>query len=99
MPLYLVRWPLMRASIIRARDEADLMDTIDEIATPGICTWKVYSGPLWIDFRLPSVRIDQKYPGPLERDEVIVDDPDLAMDDLTIEAPESCDTYDEMQDK
>jgi hypothetical protein len=99
MPLYLVRWPLLEASIIRARDESDLMEKIDEIADPSLCTWRVYAGPLWIDFRLPLVRIDQKHPGPLEPDELVIDNPDLAVGDLAVERPEGSDTAGEMDDQ
>src|SRR4051812_25989076 len=53
MPLYLVRWPSLTATLIRAGSEAELMDVIDEVGTPGVCTWNVYRGPLMIDFTVP----------------------------------------------
>jgi len=53
MPLYLVRWPTLTASLVRADDEDELLDILDQDDDPGGCTWEVYSGPLWIDFDLP----------------------------------------------
>lgn len=53
MPLYLVRWPALHTSLVRARDEDELLDTLDQVADPGGCTYKVYKGPVWIDFALP----------------------------------------------
>ena len=72
MPLYLVRWPLLKASIIRARDETELVDKLDEVGDPGGCTWQVYRGPLWIDFDVPiefapNYRDDRR---PMSRDEL-----------------------------
>lgn len=53
MPLYLVRWPTLHASLVRARDEDHLLTTLDEVADPGGCTYQVYRGPLWVDLELP----------------------------------------------
>ena len=53
MPLYLVRWPTLTASLVQADDEDELLDILDQDDDPGGCTWEVYSGPLWIDFELP----------------------------------------------
>lgn len=53
MPLYLVRWPALSASLVQADDEDELLDMLDQVADPGGCTFEVYSGPLWIDFDLP----------------------------------------------
>lgn len=53
MPLYLVRWPSLHASLVRARDEDELLTTLDEVADPSGCTYQVYRGPLWIDLELP----------------------------------------------
>lgn len=53
MPLYVVRWPGLQASLVRARDEDDLLDKLDEVSDPGGCTYKVYKGPVWVDFTLP----------------------------------------------
>lgn len=66
MPLYLVRWPALHASLVRARDEQELLEMLDEAADPGGCSYKVYKGPLWIDFGLPfeirDVTPDKKVP-------------------------------------
>ena len=53
MPLYLVRWPTLAASLVRAPDEGELLDILDEAADPGGCTYEVYRGPVWIDFEVP----------------------------------------------
>ncbi len=53
MPLYLVRWPTLMASLVQADDEDDLLDILDQDDDPGGCTFEVYSGPLWIDFDIP----------------------------------------------
>jgi len=49
--LYLVRWPSLNFSLVRANNERDLIAILDEIADPEGCTWKVYNGPLFLDFR------------------------------------------------
>lgn len=54
VPLYLVRWPGLRVSLIRARTESELMSAIDEVDFPRNCTWRRYSGPLWVDFEFPA---------------------------------------------
>lgn len=59
MPLYLVRWPTFEVSLIRAKDKRDLLETIDEIADPSGCTWKVYNGPLHLDFNL-GIKVEDK---------------------------------------
>jgi hypothetical protein len=58
MPIYIVRWPSFSVSLVRAPNEDDLMDVLDEVADPGACRWAVYRGPLWIDLDLP-VRIHE----------------------------------------
>lgn len=50
MPLYLVRWPTLVASIVRADDEDHLTDILDEVASPSDAVWTEYHGPLWVDF-------------------------------------------------
>ncbi len=52
MPLYLVRWPTLVASIVRADDEDHLTDILDEVASPGDAVWTEYDGPLWVDLPL-----------------------------------------------
>ena len=53
MPLYLVRWPSLQASLVRARDEDELLTTLDEVGDPSGGTYQVYRGPLWVDLALP----------------------------------------------
>lgn len=66
MPLYLVRWPTLQVSLVRARNEEALLDLLDEASDPGGCTYKVYKGPVWVDFALPfkirDVTPDKKVP-------------------------------------
>lgn len=53
MTLYLVRLPDLQAALIEARSESELMDRLDEVLDPGLCTWKVYRGPVWVTFTPP----------------------------------------------
>lgn len=67
MPVYIVRWPELVVSLVSARDEEELAYRLDEAADPGGCTWQVYKGPLWVDFKLPvevdiGVREDKRRP-------------------------------------
>ena len=62
MPLYLVRWPGLEASIIRADDEKHLTDVVDEVASPSDVTWVEYDGPLWVDVSL-AVESERPEPG------------------------------------
>lgn len=54
MPLYVVRWPNLSAALVRAEDEVDLIDILDEEANPSGCRWEVYHGPLFVDFALAA---------------------------------------------
>lgn len=45
MPLYLERWPGLCASLVSARDEEDLLDTLDQVDDSEGATWSVYRGP------------------------------------------------------
>lgn len=54
MPIYLVRWPDLSASLVRAESEEHLLDILDQEANPEGCEWSVYEGPLAINFRLPA---------------------------------------------
>jgi hypothetical protein len=94
MPIYLVRWPSLRASLVRARSEAELLDILDEVASPGECTWRVYRGPLWIDLKVPvRYRIEERFPGRLRAEEVVVEDVSgLETTELVPKWPEFSDT-------
>jgi hypothetical protein len=77
MPLYLVRWPDLSACIVRARDEENLYEILDELSDASDCKHWIYNGPLWIEFELPvtmntppsSERLDH----PLQRDQLMFD--------------------------
>lgn len=59
MPLYLVRWPNLSAALVKAESEEDLIDKLDQVENPEGCTWKVYKGPLHIEFEIPvKVRME-----------------------------------------
>lgn len=93
MPLYLVRWPALEASIVRAHDEAHLRDILDEVASPGQASWREYDGPLWVDVNL-GLSVHREEGG-----EWIVDGAEQAAEvpwvGATVEAGESV-TADEM---
>ncbi len=103
MPLYLVRWPHLEASLVTARDEDDLMDALDELANPEGCEWKVYRGPLFIHFELP-VKYGLDRPegpeGPVQADWLRVDDvSDLVSGEpLKADVPLDSDRAGEMHD-
>src|SRR5438445_12608587 len=65
-----------RAALVRARDEDELLDTLDQVANPDGCEWAVYKGPLFIDFRLPADwRIEDERPGePVTPEQVVIGD-------------------------
>ncbi len=76
MPIYLVRWPDLSASLVRASSEEELVDILDQVANPEGCEWSVYEGPLFIDFRLPvewSVR-EARTGEPVAPEQVVIDD-------------------------
>ena len=76
MPIYLVRWPDLSASLVRARHEADLIDILDQVGNPDGCEWSDYEGPLFIDFRLPAAwRVEEERPGePVTPGQVVIGD-------------------------
>lgn len=55
MGLWLVRWYDLRASLIEARDEADLLRAIDEVDSPKSCTWEPYRGPVYLPHELEGL--------------------------------------------
>lgn len=66
MPLYLVRWPRGRVSLVRANNENHLTDLIDSCGDPGDCTWKMYGGAVWVDFGMDGIEHIGDRPGPAE---------------------------------
>ena len=76
MPIYLVRWPTFAASLVRADDEDELVELIDQTGNPDWCTWSVYDGPLAIDFRLPvlwSLK-HQRAGEPVAPEQIVIED-------------------------
>jgi hypothetical protein len=53
MPIYLVRWQDLSAALVSARNESELIDTLDELADSEGVSWSVYRGPLWVEFEVP----------------------------------------------
>jgi hypothetical protein len=53
MPIYLVRWPDLSASLVKAVDEEELVLLLDDVGNADGCRWSTYDGPLFIDVRLP----------------------------------------------
>jgi hypothetical protein len=103
VPLYLVRWPDLSGAFVNARNEDDLLDILDEISNPEGCTWRVYRGPLHLEFRLNADVEDTRDESRIDRP---VEPADLrigsvgricAGDPLTFEIPDS-DTGCEMID-
>lgn len=76
MTIYLVRWPSLTASLVRAESDEDLLDILDQAANPDWCEWSVYDGPLAIDFRLPAEwSLRNERPGqPVAPDQIVVED-------------------------
>ena len=101
MPLYLVRWPGLCASLVSARDEEDLLDTLDQVEDSEGATWSVYRGPVWIDFDLPAkYRIVEKAPDePLRPDEIVVEDVEkVEMGTFDLSSP-GCDQTSDMHER
>lgn len=100
MPLYLVRWPGLRASVVSARDEDHLLDTLDQVADSEGVTWSLYRGPLWIDLDLPvRYRVAAKGHGaPFGPGEIVVEDVTaMRKHQFNYSAPE-CDHVAEMEE-
>jgi hypothetical protein len=101
MPLYLVRWPGMSASLVSARNEEDLLDTLDQVDDSEGASWAVYRGPVWIDFDVPArYRIDEKVPDePLRPDEIVVEDVEkVEMGTFALSSP-GCDHTSDMHER
>lgn len=54
MPLYLVRWPGMLCSLIRAHDRPEVLDILDELGNAEGALITKYGGPVILNFELPS---------------------------------------------
>jgi len=75
MPIYIVRWPDLTASLVRADNEEELPLILDQVANPEGCEWSVYQGPVFINFRLPvQWRIRDERPGrPVAPEQVVIE--------------------------
>lgn len=56
MPLYLVRWPNLSCSLVRAADKSEVHEILDELDSPAGCEISQYNGPVFVDFELPIDR-------------------------------------------
>jgi hypothetical protein len=64
MPLYVVRWPDLSVALVRAANDDELFEIIDEVADPGGCTWAEYDGPVFLEFELAAhVEVECPEPG------------------------------------
>ena len=75
MPIYIVRWPDLSASLVRAASEEELPLILDQVANPEGCEWSVYKGPLFINFRLPvqwSIR-DERPGRPVAPEQIVIE--------------------------
>jgi hypothetical protein len=63
MPLYVVRWPDLTAALVRAANEDELIEILDQVADPEGCTWAEYDGPLFLEFEL-AARVEVECPEP-----------------------------------
>lgn len=98
MPIYLVRWSLGRVSLVRATDANELTDLLDSCDTPNTCTWKMYDGPLWVDFDLPGIERCCDRPGPPDVDDFSFRRADGAFPTLKPHFFPYTDAHDEMCD-
>jgi hypothetical protein len=92
MLIYLVRWPDLSASLVRAESEDHLLDILDQVGNPDDCEWSVYQGPLFIDFRLPvewSVQNDRRRT-PITPQQAVIGDLGPIADGSIVEAMQLC---------
>lgn len=76
MPIYLVRWPGLAASLVRAVDEDHVLDILDQVANPEGCECSEYDGPLHIDIEIPAKwKFQDRRPGePVAPEQVLIED-------------------------
>jgi len=76
MPIYVVRWPGLVASLVRAEDEEQLLDILDQVGNADDCEWSVYEGPLFLHFELPAKSSckDERPGEPVAPEQVVVED-------------------------
>jgi hypothetical protein len=92
MQIYLVRWPDLSASFVKAESEERLLDILDQVGNPDDCEWSVYEGPLFIDFRLPvEWRVQEGRRGtPVTPQQVVIEDVSRIADGIIVEAMQLC---------
>jgi len=78
MPLYVVRWPNLSCSLVKADDEDQVLYIIDELGDITGASISLYEGPVFLDFNLPT---DKPYPikenvehAPLSSDDIEIGD-------------------------
>lgn len=80
MPLYIVRWPNLSCSLIKARSKHDALYIIDELGnTTGVEITR-YNGPVFFDFTLPT---DRPYPIKDDVDHAPLTDADVEIGDVS----------------
>lgn len=50
MMLFLVKWQDGTFALVSANDEDSLIDSLDQLGDPGVASWQLYEGPLWLEF-------------------------------------------------
>jgi hypothetical protein len=103
MPLYLVRWPNLSCSLIKARSKDDALYIIDELGNITGVQITRYTGPVFFDFTLPT---DKPYPIKEEVDRFPLTDADIEIGDVSriaagefpVTIPTGADTAVEMRD-
>jgi hypothetical protein len=101
MPLYIVRWPNLSAALVRAADEDDLLDKLDQLGNAEGCRIAKYRGPLFIEFELPvdyEVNVPEQHRGPVAPEHITVKAVEGVFDTahgMTVSAG-NCDTGSEM---
>src|SRR2546425_11945635 len=92
MPIYLVRWPDLSASLVQADGEEHLLDILDQVGNPDDCEWNIYEGPLFIDFRLPvewSIQ-DDRSGTPVSPQQIVLADVGRIASGNVVEALQLC---------
>jgi hypothetical protein len=101
MPLFIVRWPNLSAALVRADDEDDLLEKLDEEGNAEGCRIAEYDGPLFIDFELPvecEVDVPDGDAGPIAPEHVQVRSVDGLLERGMVLREGDCDTGTEMSE-
>jgi hypothetical protein len=96
MPLFIVRWPNLSCSLIKANDRDHVLYLMDELGDITGAQISLYEGPVFLDFTLPT---DKPYPikdgvdhAPLTSDDIEIGDISrIAAGEFPVEIP-CCDT-------